>query len=82
MITMDQKNLETKTGDCPFAQLKYSHHYGIYLLNGKDQISYECIIDDGVARGGEKRKSIPFGAVTPCSISYARDCPLYKKHEG
>ena len=65
-------------GLCPFVRKKENLHFGVYMLAGDDERTYLCGVDGGIARGGQKRKSIPFGASTPCSIEYAQTCPLYK----
>ena len=67
--------------ECPFVRRKESSHFGSYALSGDDQISYECSIDGGIARGGNRREVVPFGASTPCSMEYAKDC-LHYMNEG
>jgi len=77
----EQKNLEKRAEkECPFVETKTSLHYGIYLLVGDDETSYECSIDGGIARGGNLRTSISGGVSTPCTMKYAKTCPLYIEH--
>ena len=80
-MEQDKKSLEkTVEEECPFVRVKNSLHFGIYMLAGEDETSYECSIDGGIARGGDIRRSIPFGASTPCNKEYAKTCPLYNEH--
>lgn len=81
-MEQSQKNLEkTVENECPFVRVKNSLHFGVYMLAGEDETSYECGIDGGIARGGNIRRSIPGGASTPCSMEYAETCHLYNKHK-
>lgn len=77
-MKQDQQNLEkTVEKECPFVKIKRSLHFGVYMLTGDDEVSYECSIDRGIARGGNIRRCVPFGASSPCNTEYAETCPLY-----
>ncbi len=66
---------------CPFAEATedYPLFVGIYL-NAGPIAAYDCKIDNGPARGGLSR-FMPGTALTPCTMQYAKTCPLYQKTE-
>lgn len=41
---------------------------------------YKCAKDYGSARGGRQSALVYGVAVTPCSMEYAANCPIYKTH--
>lgn len=79
-----EKNIESKLNmkECPFVKMIKSLHFGVYMLAGNDEISYICSVDNGTAKGGEQRISIPSNTSTPCNMEYAKSCMLYIEQMG
>ena len=50
------------------------------LLVRHTDSEYRCAMDGDIARGGNDSLSIPQKAVTPCSLKYAENCPLFQQY--
>ena len=65
---------------CPFTVVgEFEPLYvGIYLNAGAYD-SYECGVDNGKARGGTGPDYLHGVILNPCSLEFAKTCPLYLK---
>jgi len=62
----------TKEAFCPFNRIR--HHMGYF----NQDLTYQCGIDGGLARGAQRSYKYAGHSVDPCRIEYAKTCPLYQ----